>query len=114
MEIPELTRPLTGRLLELWEGRNCTPEQAAAYRRLFLHLWGKQTAQQQSAPAARNRPCIHLGPVIDRLNCYCYLKWIHRCALHGQCRQGPSLHDDVMSCRTCPDYEAEKEDALAS
>jgi hypothetical protein len=49
------------------------------------------------AVPARAAPCIHLGPVIDRMGCNCPLRHVRRCDVHGTCT--------LAVCQTCPDYE---------
>jgi hypothetical protein len=65
----------------------------AAYRA----LWDDQPQLPLPAPSPRALPCIHLGDVLDRLDCPCPGKWLRRCGLH----QITTLTD----CKACHDYE---------
>jgi len=72
---------------------------------LFRHdesyqaLWG-DAAEAGWQPAPRIEPCIHLGPVLDRLGCACLRKWRRRCELHQTCT--------LEICQNCPDYEPDE------
>ncbi len=48
----------------------------------------------------RRVECVHLGRVVDRLDCNCQMRWLRQCELH----QLTSL----QACQSCPDYEPDR------
>lgn len=81
----------------------------------YAQLWGKQPSEPMPLgpntllPTLTNQrmglPCIHLGPVLERANCNCPLKFVHRCDLHKSCVRGMQYNPDIRSCQNCPDYK---------
>jgi hypothetical protein len=86
-ERDHLPSPATCRLCHLYE-------HDPAYRALW-DGWGNAVPPQ----GRRSLPCIHLGEVIDRLDCPCPGRWLRRCGLHAVCT--------VEVCKTCADYRDE-------
>ncbi|MDR3632797.1 MAG: class I SAM-dependent methyltransferase [Isosphaeraceae bacterium] len=69
--------------------------------------------------------CVHLGPVLDRLDCACPRRWVHACEIHRHCTLAAVPPQDekhvalaqaltrlgtarAAACAACPDYAPEE------
>jgi hypothetical protein len=112
--VPEIGRELTGRLLDIWEGRSgLPPDKEEAYRRLWRGRAGN--AADGTAPATTSvlvgrkqgtpprSPCAHLGRTVtapERIE----LGLAHTKNWH-ECDRGHGYVCQCAHCKTCPDYE---------
>jgi hypothetical protein len=81
---------MVGRLWELCKGVNCSAALSASYR--------------ASWDGKARGPCLHLGEVIDRLDCPCPARWVRACGVHGRC----TINDPespLPCCTLCPDHQ---------
>jgi hypothetical protein len=70
------------------------------------------SAIKEQAKSSRIKPCFYLGKVINRAECNCPFKFVHKCDVHGSCVIGASFNGH-RSCQTCPDYDVDSEPELA-
>lgn len=109
--IPELSRDLSGRALDIYEGRSGLPE---AKRLAYIAAWkGEPPA---APPAAKSEPCTHRTPEPVRLvKCTGCGGNVHTkvygCAVHGECTAGKRL-DGVRGVCNCGSYRAPGEALL--
>ena len=106
-------RVTTGRYYQAADCRQCW---LYHYSPTWSVYWGKQPTERgpigaiQYSPELsknpRGLPCVSLGPIIQRSNCHCPLKFIHKCDKHGQCTRGV-VSDQITSCVFCPDYQGD-------
>lgn len=90
----------------------------------WLQMADRGLTYLESPDPRQNIDCVHLGMVLDRLDCPCPRKWVRACALHGACTIDPVGPDEpqrpavdaalkrlsleqVRPCATCGDYRPE-------
>lgn len=98
-----------------------TPEER---RRHWIELADVGLVLLEPSDPRQHIDCIHLGAVVDRLDCACPRRWIRACAVHQYCTlaavdPGDEKHaavtaglarlraDRAAACATCPDYTPE-------
>lgn len=62
----------------------------------YRALWDGLPAPLET-PQSLRLDCIHLGKVLDRLDCNCQRQWVRQCDIH----QATTLNQ----CEGCKDYE---------
>lgn len=82
-------------------------------RQDFFQLWeekrGPGQGNKRSPNLARQRPCRHLGRIVDERPCQgcrgqVRVK-IFYCPIHGECSLGRQV-DNTACCAVCEDYDA--------
>ena len=102
-----------------------TAEPRAARQGRWLDLANHGFLLLESPDPRQHVPCVHLGPVVDRLDCPCPRRWVRRCERHGYCcldETGPTEPQSAaleavrarldvaawVTCARCPDYRADE------
>lgn len=82
------------------EWRNGPAPTAESMTHILRRRSGLPSERMRPAPpASRRPPCLHLGPVVDRLGVLCQSKWVRACDVKGT--------TTLNGCWRCPEYEAD-------
>lgn len=99
-----------------------TPEER---RNRWLELANAGFVLLEAADPRQHVDCVHLGPIVDRLDCACPRRWLRACELHQYCTLAVVSSDDekfgavtdalakrnvaqAAACASCADYVPEE------